>query len=394
MDRDLINQEERLFEILLRSLEDGNKDEVRKNAEMTEALLLMHDTETSLRCDNMPEVDIEEELRRTRSKLSLGIPMAPPAPTLGKSRYRTVAYLCGGIGIGAVATLVILFSLGFFSIRPIFEREPAVILYSAVDEPQDVLFTHYEVNGPIQQPKAINSDKKTHLTDNLADVLDIREEGSEKQEDCTVTTPVGKTMKIILDDGTRVLLSPESTLRFPMHFTGEKRNVELEGEAYFDVAKDQDHPFTVTSQEFCTTALGTEFDVKAYSRADVKVSLIEGSVHVENLLDQSSVVLQPGEDVRSVDGKLVVSSVDMKAFKFWRDGYFYFDDTPLADMMIELGRWYNVTVEFSTRSLFSYRLHFVSGRDENIRDVVKRLNKFNYLDVLLDGNTIRIDERK
>ena len=113
---------------------------------------------------------------------------------------------------------------------------------------------------------------------------------------------------------------------------------------------------------------------------------------MENLVDRSSVILNPGEDVTSVDGKMVVSSVDMKAFEYWRDGYFYFENEPLADMMVELGRWYNVNVVLNSRSLMSYRLHFVSGRNEDVRDVVKRLNKFSYLDVKFVDDKIVIDE--
>ncbi|MCM1333152.1 MAG: FecR domain-containing protein [Bacteroides sp.] len=394
MDNELNNREEQLFEKLLQHLEDGNTEAIREDAELREALRQLHDTECAFRCGRSPRVNVEQELQLTLGRLSS---QEPDIAKLRRRGRRRVLYgMLGGIGVGVAATLLLLLSFGYFNVKhDAVQPDGEIVLYSAISNPSEVLFGHREKSDVAEDAgDAFVSKSVSAVADSGAavEVLDMRLRKAVASEECIVTTPVGKTMEVILADGTNVLLSPESSLRFPARFSGDRRSVNLEGEAYFDVAKDADHPFVVVSQDYCTIALGTEFDVRAYSRADLKVSLIEGSVQVENLVDRSSVILNPGEDVTSVNGKLVVSSVDMKAFEYWRDGYFYFDDTPLADMMLELGRWYNVNVVLNSRSLMSYRLHFVSGRNEDIGEVVKRLNKFSYLDVKLVDDKIVIDE--
>lgn len=399
MDNELNNREEHLVEMLLRCLENGDAEALRGDKELREDLRQLHDVEFALRDGKSRPVDVERELQKTLSRLSVSQDETDEeAPR--KPARRLVYGMLGGVGIGIAATLLILFSLGFFSTRHnSMPEDGTVVLYSAsTDKPGPIIFGHREKsdNLPDDEDTFISAPVNTVVSDDAADaeILDMRLHQAVTSEECIVTTPVGKTMEIILDDGTDVLLSPESSLRFPARFSGDKRTVKLDGEAYFAVAKDSAHPFIVMSGDFSTTALGTEFDVRAYDCADLKVSLIEGSVRVENLADHSEVILNPGEDVTAIDGKMVVSSVDMKAFRFWRDGYFYFEDAPLADMMTELGRWHNVNVVLGSRSLMSYRLHFVSGRNEDISDVVNRLNKFSYLDVKLDGNKIVIEESK
>lgn len=392
MDNELNNREEQLFERLLQHLEDGDTGSICDDVELREALRQLHDTECALRCGNSRKVDVEQELQLTLGRLSA----RNTSGSHHSGRKRMLYGIFGGIGIGIAATLLLLLSIGYFAVTPeAVTNEDEIVLYSAINHPSEILFGHREKSeSAVSVDDAFVSNPVSAVIDGegATEILDMRLQKAVASEECIVTTPQGKTMEIILADGTNVLLSPESSLRFPARFTGDRRTVNLEGEAYFDVAKDADHPFMVVSSDYCTTALGTEFDVRAYTRADLKVSLIEGSVQVENLVDRSSVILNPGEDVTSVDGKMVVSSVDMKAFEYWRDGYFYFENEPLADMMVELGRWYNVNVVLNSRSLMSYRLHFVSGRNEDVREVVKRLNKFSYLDVKFVDDKIVIDE--
>jgi len=396
MDNELNNREEHLFEKLLQHLEDGDTGSIRDDAELREALRQLHDTECALRCGDSCKVNVDQELQLTLGKLTSRTQNIDIAESHTGGRKRALYSIFGGIGIGVAATLLLLLSFGYFAAKPeAIPTENEIVLYSAINNPSDILFGHREKSGFAEDgdDEFVSNPVSAVIDDDgAADILDMRLQKAVASEECIVTTPQGKTMEIILADGTNVLLSPESSLRFPARFSGDRRSVRLEGEAYFDVAKDADHPFVVVSRDYCTTALGTEFDVRAYSRVDLKVSLIEGSVQVENLVDRSSVILNPGEDVTSVDGKMVVSSVDMKAFEYWRDGYFYFESVPLADMMVELGRWYNVNVILNSRSLMSYRLHFVSGRNEDVREVVKRLNKFSYLDVKFEDDKIVIDE--
>lgn len=394
MESDMNSSEEKTFEKLLQHLEEGDPHSIRSNNELCDAMHLLHDTEFALRYEQSQPSDIEQELQRTFSRISACDSQEIPPIAIKEHHKFHIASLIGGIGIGFAATLVIMFSFGLFTVKQLSTplNEP-IILYSATNDDAAHRQSHIP-NVAEDIDLAAESPAKDAVTslDSSTEVLDMRLRPALASEECIINTPRGKSMEIILADGTNVMLSPESALRFPARFSGDSRTVNLDGEAYFDVAKDASHPFIVISKGYSTTALGTEFDVRAYNQSDLKVSLIEGSVQVENLSDQLSVILNPGEDVTSVDGKLVVSTIDMKAFKYWRDGYFYFDNTPLADMMVELGRWHNVNVVLNSRSLMSYRLHFVSSRNEDINDVVERLNKFNYLDAKFQDGKIIIDE--
>lgn len=326
------------------------------------------------------------------------------------NRYARIWWGVGGAISGIAATLLILLMVGV--LRPgstLHPHDSSLYVFSAIDKNQDIIITaesFHEQQSPTPDLAMSHSEKtadekgasKTLVTEKIdkeaIEVLDMRQVKATPgmMEERSVSTPRGKELRIILADNTEVLLNGESTLKFPVRFLGDLRTVYLQGEAYFSVAKDEKKPFNVVSDNFRTTALGTEFDVRAYKQADLRVSLIQGSVKVEDLTDGQEVILQPGQDVVNQDGKMVVSSIDTKAFQYWKDGYFYFNDVPLIDVLIELGRWYNLNIELEKRSLMSYRLHMVAKRDEPAEDVIERLNKFSYINATINGNSVRVEE--
>ena len=308
-------------------------------------------------------------------------------------------YAFGGAVAGIAACLIILFSLGFFT-KPEIPQEEDLVLFAAVKQDGRITMTSSTPTAETSKPKTHTAPQKNVETANKpvyldTEVLDMRKVSvTSVFEERTVTTPRGKRIRIILADGTEVTLNGESSLRFPARFVSDRRTVNLEGEAYFAVAHDENHPFIVISDKISTTALGTEFDVRAYNRADVRVSLLSGKVLVLDMTDKSSVTLDPGQDVTLKGGKLVVSNINNRELDAWRDGFFYFDNVPLIDVMIELGRWYNVNVGLSDRTLMSYRLHFVADRNEPVESIVESLNTFGTLIVTFDGTNIRISPTK
>lgn len=208
-----------------------------------------------------------------------------------------------------------------------------------------------------------------------------------------VETPRGKVMKIVLADGTEVLLNNESRLRFPSRFTGDSRTVHLEGEALFTVAKDPQHPFVVKSQGLSTTALGTQFNVSTFDGKPV-VTLIEGKVEVADEKLNEKLQLSPGQRVQAESGGLKLKDADVRRYVEWKEGYFYFDNVPLIDVLEELGRWYNVDIELLSPSLMSYRLHFVADRSSGMADVVERLNHFSYMTVGVHDGKVVVRKRE
>ncbi|MBO5252195.1 MAG: FecR domain-containing protein [Bacteroidaceae bacterium] len=213
----------------------------------------------------------------------------------------------------------------------------------------------------------------------------------EKVETHLLSTPRGKTFEVVLADGSKIWLNADSRLEYPSRFVGDRRVVKLHGEAYFQIAKDENRPFIVETDGLQTVVLGTEFNVRNYKKENSHVTLIKGSVKVNNTANEHSVVLVPGENARVLeDGSLGIQEVDVDTYIYWRDGYFYFDNRTLADIMQEIGRWYNVNVVFDDARVMNYKLRYFCKRDEGIEKAVERLQCLKKAQVSLDGNTVYI----
>ncbi|MBO5601133.1 MAG: FecR domain-containing protein [Prevotella sp.] len=211
----------------------------------------------------------------------------------------------------------------------------------------------------------------------------------------TIRTPRGKVYKVILPDKTQVLMNADSKLTFPDRFEGSERVVKLEGEAFFSVTKDAHHPFVVESEKLRTHVLGTEFNLRAYPNSNPHVTLVSGQVQVDNLLNHQTVMMKPGQDVTiDRESNFDVSTVDTEYYVQWKEGFFYFDNLPLVEVLRELGRWYNVDIQITDNSLMSYRLHFIADRGANIDQVVNNLNGFSYLSVERRGECIIVSKKK
>lgn len=164
----------------------------------------------------------------------------------------------------------------------------------------------------------------------------------------------------------------------------------MKGEAYFDVAPDKEHPFIVKTDYFETVVLGTKFNVRSYSKLDAHVTLLEGKVTVANDM-APALTLQPEEQVSlTEDGMLRKQAVDIYPYLEWQNGYFYFDNVSLVEIMQELGRWYNVDVVFENDEMIDYKMHFVASRTESLMYAVRNLNALGIFYVTLDGNRIII----
>jgi transmembrane sensor len=164
----------------------------------------------------------------------------------------------------------------------------------------------------------------------------------------TLSTPRGGQYKVVLSDGTSVWLNAASSLRFPTAFIGDAREVELTGEAYFEVAKNKDMPFHVKVNGVQVNVIGTHFNINAYSEeAAIKTSLLEGSVQVTN--GSFSNRLKPGEQaiVSNRNEAIDVRTADMDAVMAWKNGLFVFEGADIEMIMRQISRWYDVDVVFT-----------------------------------------------
>ena len=209
----------------------------------------------------------------------------------------------------------------------------------------------------------------------------------------TTETSRGTDTHLVLADGTEVDLNAESALSYPDAFTGKDRKVYLEGEAYFDVTSDPEHPFIVETPEITTRVLGTEFNVSSYNDVKSAVTVVTGSVEVSDLQSKEKVLVKPGETALTLSGgKLRVEPVNIDRVISWRAGYYYFEDETLEDIMRTLGRWYNVNVEFRDPDPLAYRYNLWVDRSQPISEALDMLTGIGNARFSLSGITVTIQE--
>ncbi len=157
----------------------------------------------------------------------------------------------------------------------------------------------------------------------------------------------GKTAVITLEDGSKISLNSNSTLKYPQHFTNDKREVELEGEGFFEISKDKDRPFTVNTNKLKTTVLGTKFNVSAYKNsAEVSVALVEGSVAVELNDKSQKITLRPTEmiSVKGTSNQLIKTNFDSNKTTAWQTGAIIFENASFDDIATKLNNAYGITI--------------------------------------------------
>ncbi|MEO6134851.1 MAG: FecR domain-containing protein [Ginsengibacter sp.] len=193
----------------------------------------------------------------------------------------------------------------------------------------------------------------------------------------TITTSNGNEYQLILADGSKVWLNAASSIRFPASFAGNERNVEITGEAYFEVAKDKTKPFHVKVGDMQVNVLGTHFNVNSYSDENsIKTSLLEGSVKITK--GSLSGTLKPGQQgiVKNKGDKVDIREADMDEAVAWKNGLFQFSGANITSIMKQIGRWYDVEIVYDDKvpdRSFEGKIR----RDAQLSDVLKILELSN-----------------
>lgn len=204
--------------------------------------------------------------------------------------------------------------------------------------------------------------------------------------------PQGAEFHLTLGDGTKVWLNSGTKLRYPVKFTGDVRFVELSGEAYFDVKRDEALPFVVKTSRSEVMVLGTEFCVKDYVNQVNQTTLVSGSVSVKDFRGQSYVIV-PGQQVCIDQDSSRVLEVETLYFTSWKDGYFMFDQATLERIMDELARWYNFDYFFANAEARNMMLTARIKKYDNIDTVLDILSRTGDIRFSRKGNTITIVSR-
>ncbi len=209
----------------------------------------------------------------------------------------------------------------------------------------------------------------------------------------TLNVPIGGEFRLILSDGTKVWVNAGSTLKYPVAFGQNQREVFLEGEAYFEVEKYEYRPFIVHTSRGNIEVLGTGFNVRDYQEeAQVVTTLVEGKVAYHASEQCETVILLPGYQlVDDGDKELESRKVDVEMYVGWKDGRYVFEDATLEEIMQVLSGWYGVTVFYKNEELKN--LHFTGDleRYENINDFLHFMELGGKVVFNIQGKTMLIE---
>lgn len=189
----------------------------------------------------------------------------------------------------------------------------------------------------------------------------------------TLTTPRGGQYRVTLPDGSIVWLNAESSLKYPTEFSGRQRIVKLTGEAYFEVAENENMPLKVELSGMEIKVLGTHFNVMAYeNEKNITTTLLEGKVKVTEA--GKSKLLKPGQAASfdKASQRFSVATANTEQAIAWKNGYFDFREATLKTVMRQLSRWYNVEVQYQG-DIPVRRFTGEAPRDLNLSDVLKIL---------------------
>lgn len=206
-----------------------------------------------------------------------------------------------------------------------------------------------------------------------------------------VTQPGTKT-HLFLPDSTEVWLNASSTLRFPSVFAGEERRIKLDGEAYFKVFKNKNKPFIVETSHLEVEALGTAFNLSAYS-GDSKISttLEEGKVKIADGANAKKVMyLDPGGQLNYFPENKDYETLHVKVEDViaWKDGILIFDQTPFYEVVTKLGRWFNAEMHITDQSIVNYRFTgtFTSESLEQVMELLTLTTPIGYSNTRKEKN--------
>ena len=221
---------------------------------------------------------------------------------------------------------------------------------------------------------------------------------------CTQESPIFNTLQIprggeyflTLADGTEVWLNAETEIRYPVQFTGNKRVVYLDGEAYFTVAPDKKKPFTVVSTHASVSVLGTQFNFRAYpDEQDVQTTLVSGSVIMQSEKYKQQIKLVPGEQgvLEKRSANLTKQEVNTYLYTAWKDGRFAFRDARLEDLFNILARWYDLSIFYQSPEAKDIRFTGDLNKTDDFKSILKIIEQNERVTFTVNQRTVFIQAK-
>jgi transmembrane sensor len=196
---------------------------------------------------------------------------------------------------------------------------------------------------------------------------------------------------VVLSDGTRVWLNSNSRIIYPQQFSGDKRTVQLEGEAYFDVTHDQAHPFIIHTAAIDIKVLGTAFNVQAYAKENgVEAILVRGKIAITDSLGHDLAVMAPGQMAQYAKNKLTVTNVNPDQYTNWRYGNITLNGADLKTIANKLSELYQVQVTIDPSISDTTRYNFAFSKRKQVKEIMDMLCFIAPIQYQMKGKTILI----
>ena len=243
-----------------------------------------------------------------------------------------------------------------------------------------------QLNQLIEKDGSVIRNKKGELS-----YSDVKSKRAKKQLQNTLAVPRGGEYKLVLSDGSKVFLNSVSKLSYPVVFDKNKREVSLEGEAYFEIARDESKPFLVNINGMKIEVLGTSFNVKAYNDDnEIYTTLVEGKIKINIEESDNEWILVPDQQaiLEKNSNNVVVREVDAQQFIGWRNGIYSFTNQPLEEIMKTLSRWYNFEYEFTNEAIKNIRFEGGLNKYEDIYPILEIMQSTGKLKIKVDGDKI------
>jgi hypothetical protein len=206
-----------------------------------------------------------------------------------------------------------------------------------------------------------------------------------------VATPRGGQFQIKLPDGSLAYLNADTRLTYPTRFTGTKRQVCLQGEAYFEIEKNAAAPFEVLSTNQITRVLGTIFNVSCYPGEQFRTILVKGAVEVINTKTKipTRKLLKAGQQATLDSSGIFVTNVNPTKAIAWKNGQFDFNQTPLAEALHQISRWYSIRVDYS--NLPDTKVTAILSKTLPLSELLDALNTANNIELIRKDSIISIN---
>ncbi|MEQ2515103.1 MULTISPECIES: FecR family protein [Bacteroides] len=198
----------------------------------------------------------------------------------------------------------------------------------------------------------------------------------------TLRTLHGMEYHIVLSDGTKVHLNAESQLTYPVCFSNKERIVQIEGEAYFDVAPDKKHPFIVQTAHTSIQVTGTSFNVRAYADEDMEsTTLISGNVKISSENETFELVPDQHYTYNKKTHTNNVTNVNTELYTSWESGSFIFLNVPLKNVMSYLSKWYGFQYSFEDETAKQVQIGASLNRYENMNPIIDMITELNLVNI-------------